>query len=364
LEEGHSVIVDATHPTQERREQLAKIARSSGARVRCIHKNVDVNTAISRSKLAPDIRPIVVRQFFKRFEKPTTTECDAIHTVSNVAQTNKNEIQTEEKKNINEVEYAPQPMLAEKYDPNYHVGPYYVSEKLDGIRALAYKGQLYTRSGNPIAAPQWFLDQIPKGTFDGELYTGRKSFNRTSSTVMKKTPVDAEWKKVQYRIFDDHASKNSYGKTLNALKKKLPPCSDTTPQICLVDQTLVDNQNVINRMRNEVEQQGGEGLMLRSDSKYAPGQRSEKILKVKSHKEREARVIGINKKPDGSIKSFQMKFVGQPYEGVEFNLAVQSEAKKAQIRIGHLLTIKFFEYTKTGKPRFPTFKGIRKNISV
>lgn len=356
LSDGKSVIVNATHPTQARRKQIAKIADMFKANVRCLYKDVDAKTAISRSKLPHDKRSIVVHKFFKDYEKPGS-ECNVVHTIPNIANTAPNNSNTN-----TTVHYAPQPMLADKYDPSLHTGPYYASEKLDGIRALAYRGKLYTRSGNLIAAPQWFLDQIPEGTFDGELYTGRKSFNKTSSTVMKKTPVDKEWKEVQYRIFDDHSSKNTYGKTLTALRKKLLPCNEKTPQVCLEKQTLVDDPNEINSMKANIERLGGEGLMLRADSKYQPGVRSEKMLKVKTWIEREARVVGVNNKPDGSIKSFQMRFVGQPYEGETFNLAVQSPKKKAEIRVGHLVTVSFFEYTKNGKPRFPKFKGIRKNM--
>ena len=39
--------------------------------------------------------------------------------------------------------------------------PYWVSEKLDGVRALWDGAQLRFRSGNPVPAPAWFIAGLP-----------------------------------------------------------------------------------------------------------------------------------------------------------------------------------------------------------
>lgn len=395
LTSGKSVIVNATHPSKERREQLARIARQSGIATRCIHRDVNKKTAERRSKLKEPIVYFASSKYWKAFEAPGN-ECDKVYVITN-ANKKKNSftsssvplkktklvhntssvntssgassVNTPSAKSnstkVNSTGYVgipPMPMLAEKYDSRTHSGSFYASEKLDGIRALAVDGTLYTRTGNVIAAPTWFLRLIPPGTYDGELYAGRGQFSVVSSTVMKKTPVDDEWKRIQYRIFDDHASTSSYKNTLNALRKKLPAC-DAGNQVCVIDQRLVSNHNTISKFHQNVKNKGGEGLMLRRNVPYVKS-RSTSILKVKSHIEQEAVVVGFNPKPDGSVKSFQMKFVNGQHVGVQFNLAVQSEAKKSQIHIGDVITVQFAEYTKTGKPRFPVFKGVRRNIAV
>ena len=412
LTSGKSVIVNATHPSRERREQLARIARQSGIATRCIHRDVNKKTAEGRSKLKDPIVYFASSKYWKAFEAPGN-ECDKVYVVTNANKKNSSKPTSSAplkktklvhntsgvntslgapslntslntsvnttlgassaKSNSTKVNStmlatpmptlaAPMPMLAEKYDPRSHTGSFYASEKLDGIRALAVDGTLYTRAGNVIAAPSWFLRLIPPGTYDGELYAGRGQFNVVSSTVMKKKPVDDEWKRIQYRIFDDHASTTSYKNTLTALRKQLPAC-DAGNQVCVIDQRLVSNHNTISKFHQNVKNKGGEGLMLRRNVPYVKS-RSTSILKVKSHIEQEAVVIGFNPKPDGSVKSFQMKFVNGQHVGVQFNLAVQSEAKKSQIKMGDILTVQFAEYTKTGKPRFPVFKGVRTNIST
>lgn len=42
------------------------------------------------------------------------------------------------------------PMLAQKYESSMNIDGYWASEKLDGIRALYYKGQFVTRTGKRL----------------------------------------------------------------------------------------------------------------------------------------------------------------------------------------------------------------------
>lgn len=124
--------------------------------------------------------------------------------------------------------------LGKVFDPNRHnVGGYYMSEKLDGRRVwwdggltrgretvrvpwagiIDFKtGQmkkkikpistgLWSRYGNPIMAPDWFLNQLPSMPLDGELFAGRGKFQRTMSITSKDKPIDEEWKDITYPIF-------------------------------------------------------------------------------------------------------------------------------------------------------------------
>lgn len=121
--------------------------------------------------------------------------------------------------------------LAHKFNPEKHnVCGWFYSEKLDGQRALWDGGitrgmycdeipfanttkdhirlqrptstGLWSRYGKAIQAPMWFLDELPGYALDGELYCGRGNFQQTMSTVRKLTPVDAEWEKVSYVVFN------------------------------------------------------------------------------------------------------------------------------------------------------------------
>ena len=60
-------------------------------------------------------------------------------------------------------EHTPPLMHAQSYDAEESIdlARYWVSEKLDGVRAYWNGKQLLTRAGNVIAAPDWFTQGWP-----------------------------------------------------------------------------------------------------------------------------------------------------------------------------------------------------------
>jgi DNA ligase 1 len=48
-----------------------------------------------------------------------------------------------------------------------------MSEKLDGMRAIWKSGKLYSRNGNTIHFPDFFVKGWPEDSLDGELWLGR-----------------------------------------------------------------------------------------------------------------------------------------------------------------------------------------------
>ena len=125
-------------------------------------------------------------------------------------------------------------MLSKPFDPDKHeIGGYYMSEKLDGCRCFwdggisrgratvsvpwagilnPKTGQpkakvkpiatgLWSRYGNPIMAPDWFLNTLPCCPLDGELWAGRGKYQRCRSVIGKHKPIDEEWKEIQYGVF-------------------------------------------------------------------------------------------------------------------------------------------------------------------
>ena len=101
---------------------------------------------------------------------------------------------------------------------------WYVSAKLDGVRCWSDGGLtrglkttsvpwantdkkvspiatgLYTRYGNVINAPDWFLDQLPPYPLDGELFAGRGKFQTTVSIIKRDVPDD-RWKQIEYAVY-------------------------------------------------------------------------------------------------------------------------------------------------------------------
>lgn len=63
---------------------------------------------------------------------------------------------------------------------------------------------LWTRYGNVIHAPDYWLDTLPATMLDGELYMGRKQFQKLRS-ICAKLPSqrnDLDWASVKYYVFD------------------------------------------------------------------------------------------------------------------------------------------------------------------
>lgn len=351
------IILDATNPSASRRAEIAAIARYYGATTHCIRIDVPFEVSAERSHL-PAPQRYMATSTFQKFYQNLGTECDTKEVI-------------EENKEEKEPRNVPEVMLAHKYQERYHKGPYYMSEKLDGIRAIAFRGKLYSRNGLIIHAPQWFLDSIPEGTYDGELWTRRADFQKLSSIVKKKVPRDDEWKLVSYRIFDDPTSSNDFSVTYNRLKKKMPICTENTEvSVCVEKQTLANSHNQIMKHFREIRNRNGEGIVLRKNAPYKQGVRTEDMLKVKEFKEREAKIVGFTlyegterlkslicewKTPYGHRVSFKV-FTGIS-EGMKHN------SGKEFFKIGDVVTIQFYEYTKNGLPRFPVFKGVRTNIN-
>jgi DNA ligase-1 len=60
---------------------------------------------------------------------------------------------------------------------------------------------LWSRYGNPIIAPDWWLNRLPQMFLDGELFAGRGNFQTCMSITKKDVAVDAMWQNVQFAVF-------------------------------------------------------------------------------------------------------------------------------------------------------------------
>src|SRR5260370_746952 len=74
------------------------------------------------------------------------------------------------------------------WDGSVSLRHWWVSEKLDGIRAYWDGEAFWSREGNQFYPPAWFTAQLPKTPLDGELWLGRGRFYECSGVVKRKTP--------------------------------------------------------------------------------------------------------------------------------------------------------------------------------
>src|ERR1700722_5434091 len=97
---------------------------------------------------------------------------------------------------------APALLLAHVWDGVLDPTGWWMSEKLDGVRALWKDKKFITRQGNVYLAPEWFTAGLPTDVaLDGELWAGRKQFSKTVS-IVRRFDAGQEWNQIRFLVFD------------------------------------------------------------------------------------------------------------------------------------------------------------------
>lgn len=256
---------------------------------------------------------------------------------------------------------APALLLAETYRGSEDVSQYWVSEKLDGVRAVWDGRVLRFRSGRPVAAPAWFIAGLPPTPLDGELWAGRDRFDQLSATVRREVPDDAEWRQVRYMIFELPQGSGTFSERVVRIREVV--AGARTPWLGVVEQfRLPDRQALLQRLEI-VRKGGGEGLMLhRADAPYVTG-RSEVLLKVKPWLDAEARVVAHLPGKGRYAGMLGALRVEMP-DGRRFNLGTGFSAaeRRQPPPVGVLITYRYRELTGTGLPRFASYWRLRQDF--
>lgn len=245
---------------------------------------------------------------------------------------------------------ALEPLLAKNAPAGIDPKPYLVSEKLDGVRALWDGTTLRFRSGRPVAAPAWFLAALPKVPLDGELWMGRRSFDALSAAVRRREPINAEWRRVSYRVFELPAGEGGFEQRADTLKTL---AGDVV--VPVEQQRFASNAELRAKLKQVVDA-GGEGLMLhRADAPLAAG-RSDLLLKLKPLADAEAVVVG-HEAGKGRLAGQLGALELQTPEGVRFKLGTgfTDAQRRSPPPVGATVTYRYRDLTPAGKPRFANF---------
>ena len=250
---------------------------------------------------------------------------------------------------------APPPfLLAKRYDPGIELSRYLISEKLDGVRAYWNGKNLVTRGGYIINAPSWFTKKFPIADLDGELWLGRKQFERLSGIVRKKQPVESEWHLVKFVVFDLPKDLSSfeirYQKLLDLKEQSTSRYLTVTKQVTVTSKTELDDQLA------RITAKGGEGLMLhRKDSIYQV-KRSFDLQKMKPFDDDEAVVIA-HIEGKGKYKNMLGAIEVINKEGVQFKIGSGFSLKERlnPPPLNSEITYRYRGKTNKNTPRFATF---------
>jgi DNA ligase-1 len=255
-------------------------------------------------------------------------------------------------------ETPPALLLAKVYENNIQLDDYWVSEKLDGVRAYWDGKNLISRQGNVFHAPYWFIKVLPEIKLDGELWLGRSRFDELSARVRKTTPVDKDWHDIKYMIFDLPGNKAIFTRRLAILKTLV--YETNVKHIQLINQFKLSSPELLMQKLDELVKLKAEGLMLHRGSSFYKSGRQDDLLKLKRYLDAEAIVIK-HIPGKGKFKGVLGSLLVETKDKKRFKLGsgFSLKERKNPPAIGALVTYKYFGLTNKGVPRFASFMRVR-----
>jgi DNA ligase 1 len=296
------------------------------------------------------------------------------------------------KEDINDIDTASffEPMLAKTYqDYKGEVlqalgdGAVFLQPKLDGLRLIANKDGLWTRNGKEYKSIPHIYDALrplfrynPKYVFDGEVYADKyaNDFNKICSLAKKSKPTKEDLaeaaKSIEYHIYDFPFWEDVFSSRHDELKKVIQ-FAHGTPVLQLVETHEAACEDDISSYYESFVGEGFEGAMIRLNTKYEQ-KRTKNLLKYKEFTDSEYRIVNVNEgvgnrsgtagnvvceKLDKSTfadgeKTFDCNIKGSR-EYCKYILDHKDEF------LGKVGTVKYFNLTPAGKPRFPYLMSLR-----
>lgn len=248
--------------------------------------------------------------------------------------------------------------LAKVYQAGMDLQGYWVSEKLDGVRAYWDGQQLLSKGGNVIAAPDWFLRDFPDQPLDGELWMGRGRFAQVSAAVRRLQPKAEEWRQIRFMMFDLPASGVPFSERVERMRELVGKTSSY--HLAMVEQRPATDHGALLARLDRVLAASGEGLMLHHGDSFYKAGRTAALLKVKTWQDAEARVVDYSD-GKGKYQGQVGALVVETGDGRRFKLGSGlSDSERADPPpLGSTVTYKYYGLTSTGLPRFASFLRIR-----
>jgi len=291
--------------------------------------------------------------------------------------------------------------LASDFDDvkvDFDNGCWYASRKLDGVRCLAVidetgKVSLWSRQGNEFETLQKVKDEISKlnlkdKVLDGEICLvdkdGNEDFQGIMKQIRRKEHTIDNPKYLVFDIIDGSAFRSKLGNKpyhirhteLNAHLYSAKENGFNHLEV-VHQTTIADEKHYIELMEN-ADSNKWEGLILRNADAVYEGKRSKNMLKCKSFKDAEYKVIDVEFGPFRMIENGK-----EITKEVLSNVVVEHKGNRVSIGSGFsieerehyfhfpneilnkIITVKYFQESKNQAGnyslRFPTVKVIHGN---
>jgi DNA ligase-1 len=236
------------------------------------------------------------------------------------------------------------------YKGDENITGWFMSEKLDGIRAYWTGKELKTKNGNIINAPKWFTKGLGAFELDGELWTKRGDFENIQSIVLDKVP-SKKWQEITYKIFEVPNQDGNFSQRLKYAENNIH-----SSYIQIIKQIECKNRDHLQKYLKQIENFGGEGVIVKNPKlTYFTG-RSSEILKVKNFDDMEGQVIATNK-GKGKFKDLMGSLTLELENGIVFKLGggFDLNDRRNPPPLHSIVTFKYYGFTKNCKPKFASF---------
>ncbi len=254
-------------------------------------------------------------------------------------------------------------LLAHSWEGDIDLHGWWMSEKLDGVRAYWDGNKFISRQGNVYLAPDWFVEDLPKDVhLDGELWMGRKLFQRAVGVVRRQDKSE-EWRDIRFVVFDAPLIDEVFEARVAFIQQLLDEIGSHYVHAHV--HVRCNDEDHLREELARVESIGGEGLMLRKPaSKYEVG-RSSTLLKVKSFHDAEATVLE-HQPGTGKHKGRLGALVVELADGTRFSVGTgfSDAEREAPPAVGTVITFRYQELSDRGVPRFPSYVRKRTDLDL
>jgi|SaaInlV_125m_DNA_1040241.scaffolds.fasta_scaffold40884_2 DNA ligase-1 len=273
------------------------------------------------------------------------------------------------------------PMLAVDFKKRGHSMQYPAigQRKFDGVRCIAYndggKIVLESRKGkafphmNHLRASVFDLLNKDNQILDGELYSDVLDFQRVVGLVRKESLSQQDiydLKHIKYRIYDMFSTDDSVTQLpfvqRHAMAEKL---IKNDQHLIIVENYEITDEDSIQGLHDQFVQEGYEGIMVRNPSMpYQMDKRSSGLMKFKSFKDGEYPIVGYTEATGNDAGT--VIWICEAPNGITFKARPTGTREQrttwfenADEIVGKDLTVRYFELTNDGIPRFPVGVAIR-----
>ena len=282
------------------------------------------------------------------------------------------------------------PMLAVDFKKRGHSMQYPAigQRKFDGVRCIAYLSNgeviLESRKGKEFPHLNHLRDVIKPylkegEILDGELYSETLDFQRTVGLVRRESLSQEDidvMPQIGYRIYDMFSTDSSITelpfterydmatKLVNDVRANHSH-SLRNPLLIMTKNYVIDEEDSIQGLHDQFVQEGYEGIMVRNPSMpYQMDKRSSGLMKFKSFKDDEYPIVGYTEATGNDAGT--VIWICEAPNGITFKARPTGTREQrttwfenADAIVGKDLTVRYFELTNDGIPRFPVGVAIR-----